>query len=279
MYHAKRSGGDCFQMFSAEMHSEVIRRVQLENHLRRALDLDQLSLCYQPVVEASTGRLFGAEALLRWTHPEMGPVSPVNFIPLAEETGLIVPIGSWVLENACRQAGAWREGGFVDVHTALNVSARQLAQSSFPAELRRILEETGITGDAIAIEITENTLMSASEQAVSILRELKDTGVRISIDDFGTGYSSLSYLKRFPIDTLKIDRSFVVDLPDDKESVAIARSIIALAKNLGLQVLAEGVENRSQLEFLTAEGCDRIQGFFFSRPVPAGQIRTSYPRD
>jgi diguanylate cyclase (GGDEF)-like protein/PAS domain S-box-containing protein len=277
MYHAKRQGGDAFQLFSSEMYDEVVHRVQLETHLRRALNLGQLRLCYQPVVDASTGVLSGAEALLRWDHPDLGAVSPEKFIPLAEETGLICTIGTWVLEQACRQARAWRQRGLGDVHTSVNVSARQLVSSAFPNTLRRILREAGISGDALTLEITENTLMSASGQAVAMLRELKDTGVCISIDDFGTGYSSLSYLKRFPIDALKIDRSFVVDLPHDKESVAIARSILALARNLGLQVLAEGVETRSQLEFLTAEGCDRIQGFYFSRPVPADQIRHCYP--
>jgi EAL domain-containing protein (putative c-di-GMP-specific phosphodiesterase class I) len=258
------------------MYDEVVHRVQLENHLRRAVNRQQLRLCYQPVVDASTGALSGAEALLRWDHPDLGAVSPEKFIPLAEETGLICSIGTWVLEQACRQARAWREGGLGDVQTSVNVSARQLVSSAFPDMLRRILRETGISGDVLTLEITENTLMSASGQAVSILRELKDTGVCIAIDDFGTGYSSLSYLKRFPIDALKIDRSFVFDLPHDKESVAITRSILALARNLGLRVLAEGVETRSQLEFLTAEGCDRIQGFYFSRPVPPGQIRRAY---
>jgi diguanylate cyclase (GGDEF)-like protein len=277
MYHAKRLGGDRFQLFSSEMHEDVIQRVQLENHLRRALELRQLNLCYQPMVDAATGCLTGAEALLRWDHPDMGAVSPMRFIPLAEETGLIFPIGEWVLQHACRQAKVWQQRGLAGIYASVNVSARQLTDSGFPGHLSRILTEAGIGGDALTIEITENTLMSASGQAVAMLRDLKDTGVRISIDDFGTGYSSLSYLKRFPIDTLKIDRSFVVDLPHDRESVAIARSIVALAKNLGLQVLAEGVENRSQLEFLTAAGCDKIQGFYFSRPVSPDQIEASYP--
>jgi predicted signal transduction protein with EAL and GGDEF domain len=276
MYHAKRLGGDGFQFFSRDMHAQVLQRVRLENYLRRALDLDQLRLCYQPLVSASTGKIFGAEALLRWDHPELGSVSPNDFIPLAEETGLICPIGDWVLHRACQQARAWQQSGLRNIYTSVNVSARQLSDNGFPEQVRRIVAENGISGDSLTLEITENTLMAASHQAIYLLRSLKDVGIRISIDDFGTGYSSLSYLKRFPIDTLKIDRSFVFDLPEGRESVAITRSIVALAKNLDLQVLAEGVETRAQLDFLAAEGCDRIQGYFFSRPVAPEEIKGRY---
>jgi EAL domain-containing protein (putative c-di-GMP-specific phosphodiesterase class I) len=207
----------------------------------------------------------------------MGVVSPRRFIPLAEETGLIFPIGAWILRRACEQSRAWQQGEKQGMYASVNVSVRQLINRDFPEDLRRIMAEANISGDFLALEITENMLMTASDHAVEVLRELKKTGVRISIDDFGTGYSSLSYLKRLPIDTLKIDRSFVVDLPGDRESVAIARSIVALAKNLGLEVLAEGVETREQLRFLAESGCDRIQGFCFSRPVAADQIRAVYP--
>jgi diguanylate cyclase (GGDEF)-like protein/PAS domain S-box-containing protein len=277
MYHAKKLGGDGFQFFSREMHDHVIHRVRLENHLRRALDLRQLRICYQPLVEASTGDVFGAEALLRWDHPELGSVPPSEFIPLAEETGLIIPVGAWVLERACQQTKAWQDGGIKDVYASVNVSANQLTDNSFLDHVRRVIADNEISGEALTLEITENTLMKASHQAIHMLRNLKDVGIQIAIDDFGTGYSSLSYLKRFPIDTLKIDRSFIVDLPGHKESIAITRSIIALAKNLSLHVLAEGVETRAQLEFLAAAGCDKIQGYYFSRPVAAEQMALNYP--
>jgi EAL domain-containing protein (putative c-di-GMP-specific phosphodiesterase class I) len=216
--------------------------------------------------------------LIRWRHPDLGLVSPAQFIPMAEETGLIIPIGEWVLNSACAQLRAWREGGLTPVPVAVNLSAKQFHQQNIAAVVMRALQDHAVDPRLLELEITESTAMRNAEATSTTLRNLKALGVRIAIDDFGTGYSSLSYLKRFPIDSLKIDRSFVTDLPGNQDDASIAQAIITMAHALRLKVIAEGVENKAQLEFMTANGCDEIQGFYFSRPLPA-ELCTQLLRD
>jgi diguanylate cyclase (GGDEF)-like protein/PAS domain S-box-containing protein len=272
MYRAKEQGRNAFQFYSAQMNVHSIERLTLESSLRRALERNELVLHYQPRIEFRSGRITGVEALVRWQHPELGLVPPGKFITLAEETGLIVPIGEWVLHAACAQYRAWEQVGLGHLRVAVNLSPRQFQQGDLLKSVARVLAQTGCSAKSMEFEITEGMVMRNPESAVTLLQQLKDMGIHISIDDFGTGYSSLAYLKRFPIDSLKIDRSFVTDVPQDTGDVAINVAIIAMAHSLGLKVVAEGVETQEQLDFLRKQGCDEMQGYFFSKPLPLEQV-------
>jgi diguanylate cyclase (GGDEF)-like protein len=271
MTWAKRVGGNGIEFYRRDMNANSGERVAMESDLRHAQERGELFLHYQPCISAVDGRTIGMEALVRWQHPTRGLITPDRFIPIADESGLIVEIGEWVLRRACEQGRRWQDMGF-NIYLAVNVSAVQFAQPRLLEVVRRVLSETGFAPHALQLEITESVLMQDAESAIGMLRAFKAMGVRISVDDFGTGYSSLSYLKRFPIDILKIDKSFVRDLPDDEEDAAIARAIVALARSLRLTTVAEGVENEAQLGFLRAEGCDCFQGYYFSRPVDVPTI-------
>ena len=273
MYRAKELGRNNAQFFTATMNQRALERLRIESDLRNALERNELLLHYQPQVDLHTGRVLGVEALLRWQHRELGMVPPGRFIGLAEETGLIVPIGAWVLQTACRQLKQWQEEGLGPLRVAVNLSARQFGQKDLVESVAEILVETGLDPACLEIELTEGLVMTDVERAIGVLRNLKFLGVKLSIDDFGTGYSSLSYLKRFPIDVLKIDQSFVRDITIDAEDAAIAAAIISLAHSLKLQVIAEGVETEAQLTFLRRHNCDQMQGYYFSRPVPAAELQ------
>ncbi|HWA13762.1 MAG TPA: EAL domain-containing protein [Burkholderiales bacterium] len=269
MYRAKEAGKNGYQYFAPEMNVHSRTRMEIESALRGAIDRQEFVLHLQPKLQLSTLAVAGMEALVRWKHPERGLLNPGEFIGIAEETGLIVPIGDWVLEEACRHGQALREAGHRDLSVAVNLSARQLFDDELARRIADILRATGFPPQNLQLEITESAVMRDAEQAVRLLTALHATGVRMAIDDFGTGYSSLAYLKRFPIDCVKIDRSFVRDLPQNSDDVAITRSIIAMAHNMSLEIVAEGVETVQQLEFLRSCGCDEIQGFLFSEPLPA----------
>ncbi len=272
MYHAKERGKGRFQFFSEDMNVRAIDRLELETSLRVALQNDEFVLHYQPQIDLTTGRISGAEALIRWKRPHSDPVFPDRFIPLAEETGLINEIGDWVLSEACRQMLNWQRMGMDGIRVAVNMSGRQLKDTDVVESVHRVLEESGLNPDLLELEITESTLMHERDEAVNVLHRLKDMGVGISIDDFGTGYSSLSYLKRLPIDRLKIDRSFIKDVTSDLDDEAIVKAVMAVAHSLNLKVVAEGVETQEILEFLKYHHCDEAQGYLFSRPVPPEQF-------
>jgi diguanylate cyclase (GGDEF)-like protein len=269
MYRAKQTGRNNFQFYTAKMNEQALERLRLEGDLRLALERDEFILHYQPQVDLRSGRIVGMEALIRWQHPALGMVPPGRFIGLAEETGLIVPIGAWVLRTACAQIKAWQSAGLGFLRVSVNLSARQFYQRDLLESVGAVLAQSGLDPQYLEIELTESMVMTDVDSAVAILRGLKALGVQMSIDDFGTGYSSLSYLKRFPIDVLKIDQSFVRDITIDPDDAAIVTSIISLAHNLRLNVIAEGVETEAQLEYLRRHGCDEIQGYYFSRPVDA----------
>jgi diguanylate cyclase (GGDEF)-like protein len=272
LYRAKEKGRNSCQFYSAQIDHYSRERLALESGLRRALERDELRLHYQPKVDVAAGHVRGLEALLRWQHPEMGLVAPDRFIPIAEETGLIRPIGAWVLKTACMQSRAWQRQGLRRLPIAVNLSPRQFAEQSLIDDIKSTLAETGAEASDLEIEITESMVMDDPELAVSILQQLRDLGIRVAIDDFGTGYSSLAYLKRFPIDSVKVDRSFIEDIPEDVDSMAIAQAVIAMAHSLRLKVVAEGVESEAQLNFLRSEGCDEIQGHYFSAARAASEI-------
>ncbi|MEX3931848.1 putative bifunctional diguanylate cyclase/phosphodiesterase [Paraburkholderia phymatum] len=271
MYDAKQRGRNNFQFFTAELSQRLQRRFAIEQSLRRALLADELSLAYQPIVEGATGRIVGAEALLRWHNGELGNVSPAEFIPVAEDTGLIVDIGRWVLENACRQAVEWRGTLIPHLMIAVNLSPRQISGELID-HVGSSLERAGLDPSALELEITEGVLMSDTDTVMPLLSALARMGVRISVDDFGTGYSSLSYLKRFPLHSLKVDRSFVAGLPAHRDAVAITHAVVAMAHSLGMNVTAEGVETYEQAAFLRSIGCERQQGYLFGRPAAAGEF-------
>jgi diguanylate cyclase (GGDEF)-like protein/PAS domain S-box-containing protein len=266
MYRAKESGRNAFRFFTEDMNAELIERLTLENSMRLALDRKELFLVYQPQQEIATGRVVGLEALLRWQHPELGLVSPDKFIHVAEITGLIIPIGEWVLRSACVQARKWQDAGLDLQAIAVNVSAVQFRHDGFCEMVKRVLQETGLAPQHLELELTESILLSNADVIFSLLEELKSMGLKLAIDDFGTGYSSLSYLRQFPVSKLKIDRSFINDVAVNPDAAAIAAAIIEMAGALGLKVIAEGVETEAQLEFLRARKCDEIQGYLFSRP-------------
>jgi diguanylate cyclase (GGDEF)-like protein len=267
MHHVKASRKGTIEIFTPQMHSEVMRTCRLRSDLWKALERNELLLHYQPLISLRRGHIAGAEALLRWRHPEGEIIPPLQFIPIAEETGLIEPIGEWVLETACSQNAAWQKAGLPPVPVAVNLSVHQLRQPNFCRMVSRVLEDTGLGADYLELELTETMLMDNLEMALAVIEQLTAMGVKISIDDFGTGYSSLGYLKRLPCDKLKIDRSFVADLTHDAKSAAIVGGLINLAHNLDLQVTAEGVEFEEQMSFLRAAGCDQMQGHLVSRPI------------
>jgi diguanylate cyclase (GGDEF)-like protein/PAS domain S-box-containing protein len=272
MYQAKEGGRDNYQFFMPEMNARAFERQALEHGLRGALSRHEFVLNYQPKINLETGGIIGVEALIRWNHPERGLIPPTHFIPIAEECGLIVPIGRWVLREACRQARAWQDAGLGPLRMAINISAVELRSKGFVAGVRTTLVETGLQASCLELELTETFLMQDSKSTAVVLHELKDLGVNLALDDFGTGYSSLSYLKRFPIDTLKIDQSFVRDLVTDAGDASIVCAVISMGKSLNMHVVAEGVETPEQLEFLRKQICPEGQGYFFSRPVVAGEI-------
>jgi EAL domain-containing protein (putative c-di-GMP-specific phosphodiesterase class I) len=269
MYSAKESGRNAFQFFSEEMNAQAVERLTLEHGLRTALDKNELFLVYQPQMDVATGTIVGLEALLRWQHPELGAVPPDRFVPIAENSGLILPIGAWVLRAACSQARKWQDEGLCAIPVAVNVSAVQFRQQGFRELISRVLSETGLASQYLELEVTESLLLSNTDMTSSVLRELKRMGLKLAIDDFGKGYSSLSYLKQFPFSKLKIDRSFIRDVPANPEDAAITAAIISMAKSLNLKVIAEGVENEGQMSFLRAHQCDEIQGYYFSKPLAA----------
>lgn len=271
MYRAKEEGRSTYLFYSSEMNVRSLEKLEMESSLRRALDRQELLLHFQPQVDIHTGVIIGAEVLIRWKHPDLGMVSPGQFIPMAEETGLIVPIGQWVMDQAAEQNKFWQQQGIPVVKLAVNLSAQQFRQS-LVAEVSGVLLRHALPKELLELEITESMVMRDTDKVIETLRELDALGVPMSLDDFGTGFSSLSYLKKFPIDKLKVDQSFVRGIPDDNDDIAITRAIIAMGKNLGLKVIAEGVETREQLDFLRKEGCDEIQGYLFSRPVPAEEF-------
>ncbi len=276
MYHAKEEGKDNYQFYTPRLNARAHEMLLLERDLRQALEDEQLCLFYQPQVELKTGRLIGVEALVRWHHPQQGLVPPDDFIPLAEETGLIAPIGEWVLREACRQQVAWQQQDFPELRMAVNISGRQLKQPDFVETVDLILTETGIDPSDLELEITESIIMRDVKSTIMILTDLRMRGIRLAIDDFGTGYSSLSYLNRFPVDQLKIDHSFVFRLGDDKEPVVIVDAVIALGRSMNLEVIAEGIESQQQMEILAARGCHLGQGYLFSRPIPGPELREKF---
>ena len=266
MYGAKEEGKNTFQFYSKERNQISVERLTLEAHLRRALEQNELSIQYQGKIDLRTHTIEGAEALLRWWNHELGTVPPSRFIPIAEDTGLIVPIGKWVLRCACEQNIAWQRQGLPRIVTAVNLSPRQFRDANLLNDIAEVLEETGLAPELLELEITENMIMSNADRAAEIITAVKALGVKFAIDDFGTGYSSLSQLKRFPIDTLKVDRSFIRDIPENVQDQAIAKAIISMGKTLGVAVVAEGVETAAQHAFLRAHACDAVQGFYFGKP-------------
>jgi len=272
MYYAKEAGKNNFQFYAKHMNASTLARLNMETKLKKALEQNELVLYYQPQMEVRTCRIVGLEALIRWEHPEMGLVSPVEFIPIAEETGLIVPIGEWVLKTACAQVLVWHRAGFIPLRIGVNVSGRQFRQHDLVKSVKQILDTTCLDPKHLGLELTESIIMHDVEEAIATLCKLKEIGLNLSVDDFGTGYSSMNYLKRFPLDTLKIDRSFVKDITTDPNDAAITKATIALAKSLDLTTTAEGVETEEQLTFLREQGCDQVQGYLISRPVPAEQV-------
>ncbi|MGB4927820.1 MAG: EAL domain-containing protein [Giesbergeria sp.] len=277
--NAKRIGSNNFQFFTVDLSAKIQARLVLQGQLRLAVEREEFVLHYQPQVDLCSGRIVGVEALIRWNHPELGLVPPGQFIGLAEETGLIVPIGAWVIRTACAQSKAWERQGLGSFRMAVNVSVRQFAQPDLAEYIAAVLAETGLEPHSLEIELTESLLMQDVDRSIDILQQLKAIGLQMSIDDFGTGYSSLAYLKRFPIDLLKIDQAFVRDIETSLDDTAIVKAIISMAHSLGLRVIAEGVETEAQCNFLRLNMCDEIQGYFFSRPVDAARIGDLLAKD
>jgi len=268
MYHAKEQGKNNYQFYKQSMNATALDKLEFENDLRRALERKELLLYYQPQIDVRTGTIVGMEALIRWQHPDRGIVSPADFIPLAEETGLIITIGAWVLQTACAQNKAWQAAGFAPIPVSVNLSSRQFRQQDLVQAITEAVDTSGLEPRYLVLEITESVIMQEQEASSAMLRQLTTKGLRLAMDDFGTGYSSLGNLKRFPIDAIKIDRSFVMDITTDPDDAAITKAIIAMGHNLNLKVIAEGVETEEQLAFLYQQGCQMIQGFLVSRPVP-----------
>lgn len=272
MYRAKEGGRNNYQFYTSEMNTRVFERMTLETSLRKAIDSDQFVMYFQPQIDVNSGRIIALEALIRWQHPDMGLVSPARFIPVAEETGLIIGIGRWVFQQVCRFIITMKKEHHIELPVAVNVSAKQFFTGDFLETIEALLEETGVDARLLEVEMTESLFMADVEVVNSILHRLKELGLTIAIDDFGTGYSSLNYLKKFPVDVLKVDQSFVRDVVRDNDDAAIVRAMVNLAHNLGMKVIAEGVEEKEQIEFLRSAGCDMLQGYFFSRPVDADSI-------
>ena len=269
LYRAKADGRGTYHLFDEAMNAEIHARRILEEDLRGAVEREELVVHYQPQIDIRTGRVVGAEALLRWPHPERGPIPPGEFIPVAESSRLIIPISQWLMRTVCAQTKAWHDEGFDDLSASINVSPLHFRQGSLPDEVCEVLGETGLPAEWLELEITEGMVMERTDKTIDALHELRDIGVNLAIDDFGTGYSSLGYLKRFPLDRLKIDQSFVRDIATDLNDRAICLAVIRLGHSLNLKVIAEGVEDREQFDFLTEQGCDEVQGYYFSRPLPA----------
>lgn len=272
MYHAKEKGRNTSRFFSQEINQQVREKMLLEGQLRGAIERNELILYYQPKIDFNSSQPSGIEALLRWQHPEWGLVAPDRFIPLAEESGLIVPIGEWALRTACRQLQLWKDAGQAPLRVAVNLSARQLMETDFVDTVQQALADTGLAPRQLELELTESMLLEHSERNLSTFTALKEMGITLSVDDFGTGYSCLSQLKRFPVDFLKIDRSFVSQLTSDPDMAAIAEAITTMAHTLHLKVVAEGVETEEQHHMLLRHGCDEGQGYLFGRPLPAEQV-------
>ena len=272
MYHAKKDSGNSFQFFQQSMFADALTKMTMKNRLRQAVEFEEFELYYQPKICADGKSVCGAEALIRWVRPDRRPVSPAEFIPLAEETGLIIPIGEWVLRQACRQSLLWQQAGLPPIRIAVNLSAAQFKQPNFKDDINWILNEIGLPAELLELEITESLLMDDVAAATATMQSLKEMGIHLALDDFGTGYSSLSYLKRFPLDSLKIDRAFVKDISTDDDDRAVIITIITLAHSLKMQVVAEGVETADQVAFLQGKGCDTFQGYYFSKPLPAKEF-------
>jgi diguanylate cyclase (GGDEF)-like protein/PAS domain S-box-containing protein len=279
VYSAKEAGRNTYQFYTRDMNASMLETLLIENALRRALEREEFRLFFQPQVDLHSGKIVGAEALIRWQHPEQGLLAPLTFIPIAEDSGLIIPIGEWVLREACRKLKAWHNAGFSGLVVAVNMSAVQFRQENLAERIVAIAAETGAALEHIELELTESMIMHNAEAMIESMHVLKALNLKLSIDDFGTGYSSLSYLKRFPIDKLKIDRSFVNDITENPADLAISRVVIDLGRNLGLRVIAEGVESAEQLSLLRDHGCDEIQGYFFSKPVPAEEFEAMLRAD
>ncbi|MEH2235035.1 putative bifunctional diguanylate cyclase/phosphodiesterase [Nostoc sp.] len=272
LYQAKQKGRSQYQFYSPEINAQLQERLTLENELHGALERREMLVYYQPLIDLHSGQITAMEALIRWQHPTLGFVSPAKFIPIAEANGLIVPIGEWVLRTACAQNRAWQLAGFTPIRISVNLSARQFEQANLVEIVSQILEETGLKVSYLELEVTESFLMADMERSVKTLKQLRELGIWLALDDFGTGYSSLNYLKRFPVNMLKIDQSFVQDVMSNPDSAAVTDAIIALAKSLRLNITAEGVETQEQLDYLKMQGCHEGQGFYFSCPVPADVI-------
>ena len=273
-YHAKSQGRNNYQFYTDDMNADAVERMELEKHLRRALERGEFRVHYQPQLDLASGRIIGAEALIRWYCPELGMVPPGRFIPVAEDAGLIVPIGEWVLEEACRQNQEWRNKGFGPITVSVNLSPRQFRERDLVATVESVLERNGLAAEGLSLEITEGAIMEDIEAACLTLKALGDMGISLAIDDFGTGYSSLSVLKQFPLDALKIDYSFVRDIVTDDDDLEIVSAVIAMAHNLRLEVVAEGVEDAAQLNLLSERGCDTIQGHYLSEACPPERFST-----
>jgi len=274
MYAAKGKGTCSFSFYSREMDEHAHKRFVLENGLRKAIDRQEFLLYYQPKVDVLSGNITSMEALLRWAHPDLGIIAPAEFIPLAEDSGLIIPLGEWVLKEACRQNKQWQERGYFNLRVAVNLSGHQLQHKDFIATVQRVLDETGLQPEYLELEITETVIMQHPEYVVGVLCQVRDMGIHISIDDFGTGYSSLSHLKKFSVNTLKIDKSFVKDIDTNETDAAIASAIVSMGNSLNLRVVAEGVETEAQFTILQDTHCDEVQGYLFSRPLPAAEVVT-----
>ncbi len=272
MNQAKQRGRDTYEFYSANMNARALERLSVENQLRRALERDELFAVYQPKVDLKNGHVLGAEVLLRWHHPERGTISPVEFIPLAEEIGLIVPFGQWILRAACNQNKTWQLAGLTKIRVAVNVSARQFRDGQFIKTLVNSLEISKLDPQSLTLELTENTIMGNAQENLDVLHQIKEMGIKLSVDDFGTGYSSLSYLTQLPLDELKIDRSFIKGIQSETDDAPIVTAIVAMARSLNLRVVMEGVETQCQLQFSRDRGCDEYQGFLFSEPVPSGEF-------
>ena len=273
MYHIKGTGKNNFQFFTASMQEHIVKRLQLTSQLRYALEREEFLLYYQPKMDLTTGRINGMEALVRWQHPDDGMVNPADFIPLAEETGIIISLGKWILYQACQQAKQWQQEGLNSLRVSVNLSARQFQDEELVEMVESVIQETGIDAGLLELEITETTIMQHIERTIETLWQLRDLGILLSIDDFGTGYSSLNYLKRFPLDILKIDRSFVMDITTDPNDRAVVEAIVSLSRHLKMKVVAEGVETEEQLDFLRKQKCHEIQGYYLAKPLPVDEFR------